>query len=205
MNIILDWEGLEIKEFELQSIGDHQCVADAIISFQMKVLSKRFPDQSCAFICPSTVQFIQQFPCEITADTIKSLHFENYKYVFLPLSDVDVGVDHASHWSLVVMDMSDSTIRFKHFDSMNQSNVRSGRALASSIVKVLGIEGSEFMPLRSPTQPNGYDCGVYVMKYIESLVECDFDHEAACKLVTAKNVSECRSSIRNHILTLTKQ
>lgn len=205
-NVVLVWRNISLQQWELETVmGDHSWIADMIIAFQVEVLKEKFADKPCAFVAPNTVQFFQQFPHEMIDDVIRSMNEFNYKYVFLPTSDVDVGVDHASHWSLVIMERGHSSVKFMHFDSSNHNNIGSARRLVEKLAKALDIQNIDFVPLKCPIQPNSYDCGVYVMTYMQALAESDFDHVKACKHVTIQDVVQCRKQVRNHILSLIKQ
>ena len=201
--VLRGWRGLSLRQWEVDTLGPGKCISDMVLSFQTEVLKEQFASKPCAFVSPSTVQFIQQFPDDVIRDVVLSMkELRDYKYAFLPLSDIDVYVTHASHWSLIVMERGDSGIKFKHFDSMNHCNMGSAKRLVDKIVKIMGIQGSEMVALQCPTQPNAYDCGVYVMAYMQALAECEFDHAKAAAQVTIENVVKYRKHVREYLLDL---
>jgi Ulp1 family protease len=54
-------------------------------------------------------------------------------------------------------------------------------------------------------QTNCYDCGVYVMAYLEKFLETGGDHQAACRFLTPEFVTQYRQDVRNHIIELARR
>jgi Ulp1 family protease len=199
------YEDQEITAFELSTIGPYQCVGDMIVGFQMRVLSGKYSSKGnfASFVTPQVVQLLQTYPEEIAKSIYDSLDLAEFRYVFFPISDINVQTRRANHWSLVILDRSESATIFRHFDSMNHSNKTIGRNFSQKLAKFAGLSEYEFQCLPGcPHQGNSYDCGVYVMGYIDLFVECDANHEVVCTRLTPAFAVEYRTGIEQHILRL---
>jgi Ulp1 family protease len=117
---------------------------------------------------------------------------------------VDQPGGFTTHWSLLYIDRT-SGLEFKHFDSKGHFNVLSARALAGILSRYFGRSNQPVTLLDCPSQMNSYDCGVYVMAYIDLFLGANGDHEKACQQLTAEFAIEYRAGIRVHVNELTRQ
>jgi Ulp1 family protease len=194
----------EISWNEFQTISAFQCVGDMILGFQMRVLEEKYSSLQnfCAFIPPCTSQFLQTYPFETAKSVFDSMNLSGYRYIFFPISDINVQTQRATHWSVVYTDRSESGMTFKHFDSMNQSNRLIAQTFVKRASKFFGLSEYTFESLNCPHQGNSYDCGIYVMAYIDLFVELGGKHHAACAQLTQEFAVEYRSGVQKHILEL---
>jgi sentrin-specific protease 8 len=201
-DLVLNYRDVEIYSQEFQTISDGCCLGDMVMSFQLRILEEAFASATNSlFLLPCTIQFFQRFAFEDILDTLDSFQLANYRYVFLPISDVDVRHTDASHWSLLYVDRS-SGLEMKHFDSHHQKNADSGQRLADILARYWSLPQARVDYLDCPTQTNCYDCGVYVVAYIDKLLESDGDHRAACAFLTPEFITQYRKNVRAHILAM---
>jgi Ulp1 family protease len=197
-------EGIDLYQRDLDTLEDSACVGDMIISFQIRLLETKYPDSRSMFILPQTVQFIQLFPFNVVKETLDGFNLHTYESVFLPLADVDRFGRGATHWSLLCIDRT-SGLKFHHFDSMSHANRRSALELIRIMTQYLGGTGPEVAFLPCPVQPNSFDCGVYVMGYMDLYLQTGKVHEEACKLLTPDFVTQYRRNLRAHIVQLSRK
>ena len=206
--VILEYRDITITRADIDTLAPYSCVGDMIISIQMHILSDKYAElvkqQKCFFMTACTSQFFQTFPIEMVKESLVSLNLEKIEYVFLPISDVDPMRRAASHWSLLYAHNLADSLTIFHFDSMNQYNGSVARQLAKKFAALIGKEQFEYLALPCPTQPNSYDCGVYVMAYCDLFVESNFNHESASSKLNGEFAARYRRSLRLHIEELAK-
>ena len=204
----LIFHDIEIRRSDFETTSECAWIIDTVISFQMHALSDMYAElvqqKKCFFVTACATQFIQAFPIEMVRESLESFHLDEYEYIFLPTSDIDTARGKASHWSLLCVHRHDGVLTISHFDSMNHSNSGPARALARKVAQLLGCEKYDYVALKCPTQPNSYDCGVYVMAYCDLFVASQFNHDAACAKLTPAFVDQYRASIRSHLIDLAK-
>jgi Ulp1 family protease len=199
---VLVYRDVEISTKEFATVSPGSCLGDMIMAFQLRILEERFAaSTNSLLLLPCTIQFFQRFPFDQIVETLDEFELSKYRYVFLPLSDIDVRQTDASHWSLLYVDRS-SGLEFKHFDSLHHKNVGSGQTLANILGRYWNLEQVHVSLLECPTQDNNYDCGMYVVTYVEKFLETGGDHAAACRFLTPDFVTQRRNDVRDHIIAM---
>ena len=93
-----------------------------------------------------------------------------------------VPICEASHWQLLaIVRPSEDTCRLLLFDSMalNPHNADSIEAFAHSMIRGtrnlphLQWHHPSILHCQVPRQPNGFDCGVYVLKFLQLILNAD--------------------------------
>ena len=79
-----------------------------------------------------------------------------------------------SHWSLLLWTLPDCN--FYHFDSSSGYNSSAALTVSRKLLKVLRLKAIPGQPFetnvktcKTPKQQNGYDCGVYLLGFAETL------------------------------------
>jgi len=96
------------------------------------------------------------------------------------------------HWSLAFWDTT--TTRLSCFDSVKGYHAKEHSKIAQWIATFFGVPGVRARQLSTPQQPNGYDCGVYVIHHLETLT-------AGCTQLTQPDRdkrSKLLSSLQQH-------
>lgn len=191
----------ELFERNLKTIQPYQCVDDMIIHFHFRYLEYKNPNlkKIVLFVMPCTVQFIQTYPMEMVKESLYDMKLDQFKYVFYPMSDIDPNYGVATHWSLLYLDRSGEVPKFFHFDSMNQCNQHNAHQLARKICELYQYKDISFECVKGVTQPNGYDCGVYVMAFAEQFLLSNGDVKDACSKLTTRFITDYRAYILNNI------
>lgn len=199
--LITTLDDSEIFEHNVRTIMPKQCVDDMIIHFHFRYLLLKHPEWKslATFVMPCTVQFIQTYPMEMVKESMYDLKMDNFNFIFFPMSDIDRCSRRATHWSLLYFDRTRPVPKFLHFDSMNQSNKSNAKALASKICELYGISDHSIEFIHGVRQPNGYDCGVYVMAYAEQLLLANGNVKTACANLSHQYISQYRNYVLNNI------
>lgn len=154
-------------------------INDRIIAFYFAHLSAGLhhgDDGDLLLLPPSIPYLLSNLPDPASVAAVaEPLRIASRRLVLLPVNDnPDASVpEGGSHWTLLVLDntTSPSAPRFVHHDSFpGAPNLPVATRLADALRPLLLANDSRrsemTVPLvegPTPKQPNGYDCGVYVM------------------------------------------
>lgn len=200
-DIIIEIGDVQINSQEFNTLADGMCVGDMIMHFLLRCLQKKYKERENFFypFMPCTVQFIQTYPVEMTKSSFTDLNLGSYQYIFFPLSDFTAEKMAASHWSLLYIDNTKGDMQFKHFDSMNHSNIKPANDFVNIIQQIFDLKNLTIEELICNKQTNTYDCGIYVMAYIDALLRCQ-NHNDANQQLTPSLIDNYRRYLRNYIL-----
>jgi len=149
-------------------------INDRIIAFYFAHLSAGLGDD-LLLLPPSIPYLLSNLPDPASVAAVaEPLRLASRRLVLLPVNDnPDASVpEGGSHWTLLVLDntTSPSGPRFVHHDSIRgEPNLPIASRLADALRPLLLQSDSRrrgAVPVvegPTPRQPNGYDCGVYVM------------------------------------------
>jgi len=178
---------VELGASDASLLGPRQWLNDACIAYVFELLAQREGmDRVCLLMEPSitfTAASLQQ--PEVLRDMLSVRRVRDEPslaelllerdVVLFPINDNDnpeqVG---GSHWSLLCY----RRLRgrggcFEHYDSCGVHNIEEAKAVARCFESLLepssNTPSKRIMPMRSPKQVNGYDCGVYVLAIADLL------------------------------------
>ena len=150
---------------------------------------------------------------------IGDLNLDSKALIFIPVNDhQDVEKSGGSHWSLLVF--CRPTAICYYFDSSHGSNKKSAMEIFYKFKPLFKCEAAKVEEQPTPQQPNGYDCGVYVMSFTEYIANAFTAKEKLRKGVlqswmklirkmeseiTSSTVTDKRLAIREIIGGLQKQ
>ncbi|XP_062182501.1 NEDD8-specific protease 1-like [Phragmites australis] len=190
-------------------------INDRIIAFYFAHLSSV---DDLLLLPPSIPYLLANLPDP--ASVADPLRLASRRLVLLPVNDnPDVSLpEGGSHWTLLVLDNTNPCgPRFVHHDSLRGApNLPVARRLADALRPLL-LSSSRTVPLvegPTPRQPNGYDCGVYVMAVARAICawwtngrggggsgDCDW-FEAVRREVNAESVKAMRTDLLQLITRL---
>jgi Ulp1 family protease len=201
---LIVYKDTQIYTRDLNTLSDDAWVGDMIIAFQMRLLEAKYPDSDTVFILPPTVKFIQTFPLDTVRESLDLLNLQNASCVFLPLADIDRFGRGATHWSLLSIERTPQLV-FNHFDSMGHSNRRPANHLTEIMANYFEVADAEVTWLPCPSQGNSYDCGVYVMAYMDMFLRTGRSHQEACQILTPDFITQYRRDFRGQIVEMASQ
>ena len=192
-----------IYQADIDTLDDGSCLNDMIMHFYLRLLEIKYQTEKqpkkIQFVMPCTIQFIQAFPLEMVQESLTDDFLKGYNYIILPLSDFNTQSLSSTHWSLLILAQTDKNIAFYHFDSMNQSNSSHARNLAEKISSLISKKTYDFNTISSDSQINSFDCGVYVLRYIKSFLDNNYDLNKVVEGITPEEVHQFRHQIRQEI------
>lgn len=186
---------------DIQTLNNGCCINDGIIHFYLRLIQNNFKGSSNSFyfFMPCSVQLIQAFEVQNIKEIFRGLNLFNYQYVFFILSDFNLSTLSSNHWSLVILHNNDGQQIFYHFDSLNQSNEKQAKLFINKICKIFDIQNESCVPISSIRQVNCYDCGVYVIAFIENFLSNGYNFNAAADLLTPQYITDFRHMMKKRI------
>ncbi|XP_067934232.1 sentrin-specific protease 8-like [Watersipora subatra] len=181
---LLSYGDCLLDEDDLKLLQGPHWLNDKLIGFAFEYMTNTLSlasNSDIVLCCAEVVQLIKMCGnSQELALILESLDIKAKKHVFLPVND-NASLEHTggSHWSLLVYEGNSRS--FTHYDSANQMNHSTSAHIASRLAPLLGVPAD--LPVQegnSPTQENGYDCGVYVIEITKVLLK---------ELMTGKSVS----------------
>ena len=174
-------EGVPISLADRRSLDYGKRVTCTIISLFMKQAEIHYEleKNKILLLQPAMVQFLQLHGREDVKEQKKQLNMENYDWIFFPVSDRKntMDGDGGSHFSLVIFNKKDR--RFLHFDPIKGLNKRSALELMTNLLDSDSVTNDENNLYRLPDfeeafctkQRNGFDCGPYIIGYMEEAID----------------------------------
>ena len=177
---ILTYNRGHLTKGDFKSLNDRNWVRDPIIQLFITLLTEKagtcLKNNKITIVTPSITQFLKtNTNKEFITDQIKELKLKESDWVMYPVNNNDDPTDGngGSHWSLVVYRKKDN--KYLHFDPIPMMNWRHGVKLMLSVLDCESIGrdgyGPQFVEMRCKKQENGYDCGPYVMMYLETIID----------------------------------
>ena len=171
----------------LERLNDKKWLNDELVNLYMKLLNDRAERVSSAthtrlkYYCFNS--FIGQFlfpAYSYPKNWSKNINLTELDFLLVPFnrsSQVDGTTNN--HWGLCVLNCVKK--RFEYYDALGLSGNDRLDALKRYVTEDTEYDFSEwknFIPSRMPLQKNGYDCGVFMLKYADYItdnLELDFD------------------------------
>lgn len=201
--LVLHDHEINLYDRDFATVQDNMCLNDMIMYFKIRCLERKYQDllQKKFFyiLMPQVSQVIQTQTPETSKLLVPKASFEDYKLLFFPISDFSYATKSATHWSLLYVDNRNGEKRIRHYDSHSQLNIKPAIKFASLISQIYQLPSADVEMLNCSTQQNMFDCGIYVLAYIDNLIEKLGDHEAADKILTPEYIYQYRKDIREYI------
>ena len=172
--------GVPISLADRRSLDYGKKVTCTIISLYMKQaeILYELEKNKILLLQPAVVQLLQLYGREDVKEQKKQLNMANYDWIFFPVSDRKdtMDGDGGSHLSLMIFNKKDH--RFLHFDPLRGLNKRSALELMTNLLDCDSVTSDENNLYRLPDfeeafctkQKNGFDCGPYIIGYMEEAI-----------------------------------
>lgn len=171
---MLSYQDSLLRRSDVSLLDGTHWLNDQVIGFAFEYftleLFKSLGEAVC-FISPEVTQFIKCVSCQEELSLfLEPLRLESRRWVFLAVNDNSNKTAGGSHWSLLLYQRDSG--HFSHYDSQRRGNAKHARRIAAKLQAFLDA-GTDltFVEEPSPSQQNGYDCGMYVICNAEVLCE----------------------------------
>lgn len=201
-DIVVSYNDCILRKEDVHLLEGPYWLNDAVIGFYFEYLSQKYKYSrtSLLFISPELTQLLKLTDSHEYRDFLDPLDAKFKHYIFFPLNDCNSRSSAGgSHWSLIVFSKFDKTCF--HFDSSNGMNSYVARSFSRDIMNyLLDRNSGHYIEVECPHQENGYDCGLFVLCFSETvgeyLVQGRGDKIEDCKYDNVKKlVSEKRRSL----------
>lgn len=201
--LILHDEEINIYDTDYDCLNDGCCLRETILYFQSRIFERKFKtlfdEHYFKIFYPLVTQMLQSYPLDFVKCALPQDDLTKYKLILFPFSDFNPQTQSSTHWSLLYIDNRNGDMILKHFDSHSHTNYGEAQKLVPLLAKVYNFQEKNIEKLDCSNQINGYDCGIYVLAYMEALIENRGNHEAANKILTPEYADEYRKNIRDYI------
>lgn len=189
-----------LYDTDVQRIEGNAWITDSILRYAGTIIELA-ANESCeshhknVLLFPgSMLHLVRTAIRSITDNLLKFWNFFDARYVLLPFNNSTEPMQSGSHWSLIIWDTNYSplqTSKFYYYDSINGSAKILAYEAAEFLCKYYEIPNFEFIVKESPQQENGYDCGMFVLAFMEQFSK-SLNFDDITKNVNQKYVSTLR-------------
>ena len=208
--VILSYHDSLIRTYDLELLKPPGWLNDTLIGFMFEYFERDQFSEYCgkvAYVGPSVTQCLKCVSADEVGIFLDPLNLERCQYVFFAVNDnASCESTGGSHWSLILYDREIG--EFRHYDSANGSNEGAARRLCSQVSKSLGLDKNVlFTNMMCPQQKNSYDCGVYVICFVEILSQIHMlqNSDTLIDSVSAVSVAKKRTNIKDLIFSLAQR
>lgn len=200
------YKDIEVHIDDFKSLRGKSWLNDRIIHIYGRIIEDGHED--IKFIPPCTVQYIRFKGGKEVTSVVSSWNLSNYSMVFIPFTNSESARDPGNHWSLLVW-FPKSGNRFYHCDSyqniseLSHSSLKVAMSIVKKLICLCKLKKYKFIKAAVPQQDNNYDCGLYLLAYIDFLVEKN-TFEGMEEVITHEMITSMRSSIERRILNVRK-
>lgn len=184
---ILSYKGIVLTKSDEKLLKGPYFLNDTIIEFYFRYLTSNYGEDDVLFVAPSVSYWLAKCDSRDNLEETKnSLKLNQKQLIFFTINNNELnsssesttnnGADGGTHWSLLVYYRAKNI--FVHQDSVRGLNKLHADALYSVLKKVLDENANNLRPpifielaVRTPKQSNDYDCGLYVMKIAEIILD----------------------------------
>ncbi|KAJ1733583.1 hypothetical protein LPJ61_001491 [Coemansia biformis] len=171
--LLFTYHGASVYSSDPPSLHEGSWVKDAILAFYFEYLTHEIlkGDDTVLLLKPSLVQLLRLQPGDESLSSALPPGTHKKIIVFIPISNGDVRTGSGSHWSLLVLCRHGDTPAFHYFDSKANANYAHALATKERMDQVLLGGMQTHMHTHScPQQENGFDCGIFLILFIDILV-----------------------------------
>lgn len=113
---------------------------------------------------PAVTQMLKMLSAD-AKETFQTLRAATKNLIFFAVSDHDGVAQGGQHWSTLIFSRKDGA--FYCMDSLGAMNQQATEKLKEIVARSLDFPNAPLIKLPSVQQPNGFDCGVYVLANVE--------------------------------------
>lgn len=178
-------------------------VTDRVILFRYSLLEERINTESntdnVIFMIPVLSLKIILFRNGVSLSPFPVFEKD---VVFLPLTEMKKFGDCGQHWFLVVWRTNRSNEKLNTFYIMDSFNRKSEiiRDLVSVIAERFDVKNYNVEFIETSMQENSFDCGLFLIGFMEYLAEHMWDFDGLRSQVTQSHITPMRAEIAHQIL-----
>lgn len=174
-----------LYDYEVEYIEKDQWVNCGVLSFagiQLELAANKSCDENhknVMYFPGSIFYFVRTAQRNMALSVLKYWDFFKAKYILMPFNNGTDPSVSGDHWSLLIWDTNyskDETSKFYFFNSMEGTDIDLARETAARMCEYYDVLSFEFIEKESPQQLNCFDCGMFVIAFMEQFTKSlDFD------------------------------
>ena len=171
---LLEYQGINITSEDINTLDNGKWVSDEIIAIFLAFMREdpTMNANKILLVNPTTSFLLKE--CEnkkVVHDLKNELQINEMEWVFYPINNNEktdsVG---GTHWSLLMFCKKEN--KYYHYDPIEGMNKDHAKKLVINIIDMcnFGAKGlPDYKEIKCPQQDNTFDCGPFVMLYIQKL------------------------------------
>ena len=178
--ILLNYKSVSLRKSDIQCLDNYKYLNDLCISFYYEILTQKFSKHEKDFFLfdPSSISIILfDDNLEDLKECFNPLNLPDKNFLFIPVNDISDKYSYGggNHWGLIFY-LKSSNIYY-YIDSM-KSYIKNIKIICEKINYLVGnsnkpnIQEANTIKL----QENTYDCGVFLLKFTEIILENIYIH-----------------------------
>ena len=172
---VLEYQGTNITLKDIKTLDNEQWVCDEIIALFLAFMREdpTLNDKKVLLVNPATAFLLKEFEDKKSVQDLKvELRINEMEWIFYPIND-NLKADKVggTHWSLLMFCKREN--KYYHYDPIVGKNTEHAKKLVMNIIDIsnFGTKGlPEYKDIICPQQENSFDCGPYIMLYIQELI-----------------------------------
>ena len=202
-DLVLSYHDCLLRQSDVQLLHGPYWLNDALIGFYFEYLGQKYEDlkSKFLFISPELTQLLKLTEITEYPVFLGPIEAKKTEFVFFPINDCNSRSSAGGmHWSLVVYSKPERTCF--HFDSSKGFNLSVARDFSRSIMNYLIDGNGDFVEVECPQQQNGYDCGLFVLCFVDIITTTVVKNLAKYLKIVDINYENVRSIVSKKRMSL---
>ena len=168
-------ENISIVSRDLDCLNPKKWLLDNVLALHLIYQKTHFFktwEKEIEIIPPTLTELIKHSSIDNIRNQLQELNLLSKSLVIIPVNNAEVNTE-GSHWSILIWSINQDS--FYHVDTMGKMNKRVATGIMETMLKVLNLDYRHHkISYYEFQQSNGYDCGLYVLKFAKDAMESTF-------------------------------
>ncbi|XP_015172832.1 PREDICTED: sentrin-specific protease 8-like [Polistes dominula] len=185
--IVLSYQDSLLRNSDVELLKGQHWLNDTIIGFYLEYLYDHLnvsDKNKILYISPELTQLLKMTELSQYDIFLEPINAHSKEFIFFPLNNMSKkDAAGGSHWSLLVYSKPENT--YFHFDSCQGTNGSIASTFTNNLMLYFNCTNdTRFIERDCPQQDNGFDCGLYVLCFIEIISQYILQNDIIryCKL-----------------------
>lgn len=172
--VVLSYGDCLLRRSDVDLLKGADWLNDALIGFYFEYLDRKFNTENkkkYVFVSPELAQLLKMTDPSQYNIFLDPIGAADANFIYFPLNNCENKESAGgSHWSLLVYSTRERMCY--HFDSSRGLNRDTASHFSRNIVQYFsGNLEKRITDVSCPQQDNGYDCGIYVLCFVDKIME----------------------------------
>lgn len=209
--VVLSFHDVCVRQSDVHLLTGPFWLNDTLISFcfeyfrNVQFSEKERKIQRICFVTPDVVQLAKFYETDSLKPIVEPLKWPEHELILFPVNDHSSSSSAGgTHWSLLVYKKSSDS--FEHYDSsVGLANYKVAVQIARLVHPIFCWQKkkTKVTNVGCPQQRNGYDCGVFLVYFAESVAQNFIQNRNSSPV--SNDISCYREKIRQLVYDLKEQ